>query len=51
MQLTDTHLVLLSAAAQRDDHLLTRPAILRGQAAERLAGKLEAAGPVEALEW
>ena len=49
MQLTDMHLVLLNAAAQRDDRLLTRPATLRGQAADKLAGRLEAAGLVEGV--
>lgn len=44
--LTDTQLVLLSAASQREDNLLS-PARLRGGAAVRVAGSLLAAGLVE----
>jgi hypothetical protein len=40
MNLNDTQLVLLSAAAQRDDHLLLRPEALTTKAAEKLAAKL-----------
>ena len=40
MNLNDTQLVLLSAAAQRDDHLLLRPEELTTKAAEKLAAKL-----------
>jgi hypothetical protein len=34
MTLTDAQLVLLSAAAQREDHLLSRPETMKGRAAE-----------------
>jgi Protein of unknown function (DUF3489) len=47
MKLTDTHLVLLSAAAQDEAHLLPRPDHLRGTAADALATKLIRAGLVE----
>ncbi len=47
MKLTDTHLVLLSAAAQHQEHLLTRPDHINGQAAHNLTGKLIRAGLVE----
>lgn len=45
---TDTQLVLLSAASQREDNLLS-PARLRGGAAVRVAGSLLAADLVEEL--
>jgi hypothetical protein len=35
MNLSDTHLVLLSAAAQRDDHLLIAPEGLTTKAVEK----------------
>ena len=38
MTLTDTHLVLLSAAARHQDHLLPRPDHIRGRAAD--AGRM-----------
>src|SRR5215217_7454173 len=47
MKLSDTHLVLLSAAAQRQDRLLSRPDHIRGRAADALAAKLIRAGLVE----
>ena len=47
MTLSDTHLVLLSAAAQRDDKLLVRPDKLGQKAADKLAARLGAAGLVE----
>jgi hypothetical protein len=47
MNLNDTHLVLLSAAAQRDDHLLLRPEELTTKAAEKLAAKLMRLGAAE----
>jgi hypothetical protein len=40
MTLTDAHLVLLSAAAQHPDQLLTRPERLAGDAAQKVAAKL-----------
>ncbi len=49
MPLSDTHLVLLSAAAQRDDKLLVRPDKLGPKAADKLAVRFEAAGLVEAI--
>jgi hypothetical protein len=47
MTLTDTHLVLLSAAAQRDDRLLTRPEGLTGKALEKMIARLLRLGAVE----
>jgi hypothetical protein len=44
MTLTDTHLVLLSAAAQRQDGLLTPPDRLQGSARQALAAKLLTSG-------
>ncbi len=49
MQLTATHLVLLSAAAQREDRLLARPDKLGAKAIDKLAARFEAAGLVEAI--
>jgi len=40
MTLSDNHLVLLSAAAQRDDRLLTPPASLKGHPRQALKRKL-----------
>ena len=48
MQLNDTHLVLLSTAAQRNDHLLTPPA-KPGRATDKLSARLESARLVEAV--
>jgi hypothetical protein len=47
LKLSDTQLVLLSAAAQRDDHCLTVTSKLRGGAAYKVAAKLIAAGLVK----
>ena len=47
MKLTDTQLVLLSAASQRDDRALEIPDKLRGGAAQKVAAKLVAEGLVE----
>jgi hypothetical protein len=47
MTLTDTHLVLLSAAAQHPEHLLLKPDRIHGKAAGALAAKLMRAGFVE----
>jgi Protein of unknown function (DUF3489) len=44
VRLSDTQLVLLSAAAQRDDHCLTAAPNLKGRAAHKVAEKLIAAG-------
>jgi Protein of unknown function (DUF3489) len=48
--LTDTQLMLLSAAAQRDDRCLVIPPNLRGGAAQRVAAKLVAAGFVKEIK-
>ena len=47
IKLSDTQLVMLSAAAQRDDRCLTLPEKLKGAAAHKVATKLIAAGLVE----
>lgn len=49
MKLTDTQLVLLSRAAQRDDRALEPPANLKGGAAQKVAVKLLAEGLVEEI--
>ena len=46
IKLSDTQLVMLSAAAQRDDRCLTPPEKLKGGVAHKLAVKLLAAGLV-----
>jgi hypothetical protein len=48
-KLTDTQLVILSAAAQRDDRAVELPANLRGGAANRVVDKLIRAGLLEKL--
>lgn len=45
--LSDTQLILLSAASQRDDNLLTPSPRLRGSAASRVSDSLIASGLVE----
>jgi hypothetical protein len=40
MSLTDTQLVLLSSASQREDHLVTMPPKLKGGAAKKVVDKL-----------
>jgi hypothetical protein len=47
IKLTDTHLVLLSAAAQREDRCLVAPPTLKGGAAQRVANKLISCGLVK----
>jgi len=47
IKLSDTQLVMLSAAAQRDDHCLTLPEKLKGAVAHKVVTKLIAAGLVE----
>jgi hypothetical protein len=47
VKLTDTQLVLLSAASQRDDHALERPSNLTGAAAGKVFVKLLAEGLVD----
>ena len=49
MKLTDTQLVLLSAASQRDDHALERPSNLTGAAAGKVVAKLLTEGLVEEI--
>jgi hypothetical protein len=50
IKLTDTQLVMLSAAAQRDDRCLVAPAHVKGIAAQKTAGKLVAAGLVKEVK-
>jgi hypothetical protein len=49
VKLTDTQLVLLSAASQRDDRALERPANLTGAPAGKVVAKLLAEGLVEEI--
>lgn len=49
-KLTDTQLVLLSAAAQREDHRLVLPEKLKGGAAKAVVGKLIGLGLVAEIE-
>ena len=50
MKLTDTQLVLLSAASQRDDRALERPSNLTGGAAGKVVAKLLAEGLAEDIQ-
>ncbi len=50
IKLTDTQLVILSAAAQRDDRCLTVPKSLKGASAQKVASKLLAAGLVKEIK-
>jgi len=50
MKLTDTQLVLLSAASQRDDRALERPSNLVGGAAGKVVAKLLAEGLIEEIQ-
>jgi Protein of unknown function (DUF3489) len=50
VKLTDTQLVLLSAASQRDDRALERPPNLTGGAAGKVAAKLLAEGLIEQIQ-
>jgi len=50
IKLSDTQLVMLSAAAQRDDRGLTPPEKLKGGAAHKVAAKLIAAGLVKEVK-
>jgi len=50
IKLTDTQLVMLSVAAQRDDHCLVAPAQLKGTAPQKAANKLIAAGLVKEVK-
>jgi hypothetical protein len=49
MKLTDTQLVLLSAASQRDDSAIEVPANLRGGAARKVVARLLTEGLVEEI--
>jgi Protein of unknown function (DUF3489) len=49
IKLTDTQLLTLSAAAQRQDHCIVAPPNLKGAAAQKFAAKLVAAGLVEEI--
>ena len=46
-RLTDTHLVILSTASQRDDRGVELPANVKGEAARKLVDKLMRAGLLE----
>jgi Protein of unknown function (DUF3489) len=50
IKLTDTQLVILSAAAQREDRCLVTPKSLKGGAAQKIAAKLLAAGLVKEIK-
>jgi hypothetical protein len=50
IKLTDMQLVMLSAATQRDDHILTPPENLKGGAAHKAAARLIAAGLVKEMK-
>ena len=50
MKLTDTQLVLLSRASQRDDGCLVMPENLKGGAAKKVVDKLLAAGLVDEVQ-
>jgi hypothetical protein len=50
VKLTDTQLVLLSAASQRDDRALERPSNLTGGAAGKVVARLLAEGLVEKIQ-
>jgi hypothetical protein len=50
IKLSDTQLVMLSAAAQRDDRSLTPPEKLKGGAAHKVAAKLIVAGLVKEVK-
>ena len=50
IKLTDTQLIMLSAAAQREDRCLVVSPKLKGAAAHQLANKLISAGFVEEIE-
>ncbi len=46
-KLTDTQLIILSAAAQRDDRGVELPANIKGEAARKVVDKLVRAGLLE----
>ena len=49
MKLTDTQLVLLSKASQREDHAVELPGTLKGGAAHKVVGKLLTEGLLEEI--
>ena len=49
MKLTDTQLILLSAASQRDDRALERPSNLTGGAAAKVVARLLTEGLIEEI--
>jgi hypothetical protein len=49
-KLTDTQLVILSAASQREDRCLIAPKKLKGGAAQKVAAKLLATGLVREIK-
>jgi hypothetical protein len=50
IKFTDTQLLMLSAAAQREDRILAMPPNLKGGAAQKVAAKLIAAGLVKEIK-
>jgi hypothetical protein len=50
VKLTDTQLVMLSAAALREDRCLVAPPTLKGGAAQRIANKLISSGLVKEIK-
>ena len=50
IKLTDTQLVILSTAAQREDRCLVTPKSLKGGAPQKIAAKLLAAGLVKEIK-
>jgi hypothetical protein len=50
IKLTDTQVVILSAAARRDDRCLVAPKSIRGGAAQKVAVKFIAAGLVKEIK-
>jgi hypothetical protein len=50
IKLTDTQILMLSAAAQRDDRCLVAPRNLKGGAAQKVAAKLIGAGLVKEVK-
>ena len=50
IKLTDTQLLILSAAAQREDRCIAAPPSLKGAAAKKIAAKLVAAGLAQEIK-
>jgi hypothetical protein len=50
IKLSDTQLLMLSAAAQREDRCLVAPKSLKGDAAQKISAKLLAAGLVKEIK-